>query len=553
MDFVQHIVWDLYNTYRSISLSKVGPKAHNSTPIQGTTKVQGGKLSEYIVDTDKKPSPIKQLSENKALTSCSASQLAKLIQERKVSASEVLEAHITRAERYNPKIGAVVYFDLERARQKAKEADEAISKGERWGPLHGVPMTVKDTWDVEGMRTTTGLFWLKGNISKQDAVVVRHLKEAGAIIWGKTNLPFSSYDWQCNNNPIFPRCNNPWSLDRTCGGSSGGSAASLAAGFSPLELGSDVAGSIRQPSHCCGIFGLRTTEGLLPYEGHAHVPGSPYTLKNLMSLGPMARHPEDLELFLELFAGSRPQERLLQAHKTPKKALSDLRIAWTSHFDEQHTCSETKKLLEQFIQACKQSGAQVKEVEPPYPMREALYTWGLLQGFEFNAASPFILRTVLGRWFMRLVGMPMFLGRGDYVKGVGKGMTASIPQYFDALHKREGIKQRLRDFFQEWDFWLTPSAVTSAFRHCRTGAKIPVEGTLRPYTTLASLYNCSTALGAHPILSMPVGRTQEGLPIGIQIHSDYYHDFQIVHFAKAISAYIPSIGMPELEQTTSVL
>ena len=498
-------------------------------------------------DQSTKKTDANATAQSTELTNLSASQLADLIQQRKVSSLEILEAHLERVKRYNPKINAVVTIKEKEAREKAIQADQALDKGENWGPLHGVPMTVKDTWDVKGMRTTNGVHWLKKNISQQNAVVVQRLIDAGAIINGKTNLPFASYDWQCNNRGLYPRCNNPWDLTKVPGGSSGGGAAAVAAGFTPLELGSDVAGSIRYPAHCCGVFGLRITEGLLPYEGHGNIPRSPYTMKHLVSQGPLARYPEDLKLFLKLFTqGHGPQEQLLKHNQNQHIPIAKARIAWTGDFGEDKICSETRQVLNRCLDTCKNTGTQVEEVEPPFPLEDAQQIWGIIQGFEYNAATPYLMRTKLSQWLIRLLGLPLLFGRGAFSRSVGKGATSSIPDYFEALYQREKIIKKLQEFFMKYDFWITPVAVSSAFTHCRTGAKVDVEGETRPYSSLASLYNCTTAAGAHPIAVLPAGLTRDGLPIGLQIHGRHYHDFQVVDFATQLARKIPQIGSPNL-------
>jgi amidase len=185
--------------------------------------------------------------------------LARAIRERTISAKEVLEADLAQIALHNPKLNAIVTLDEERARQRAKEADEAIARGENWGPLHGVPVTIKDFYATAGLRTTCSYKPLANYIPQQDATVVARLRSAGAIILGKTNLPMLGLGIQ-TDSPLFGRANNPWNLNYTPGGSTGGGAAAVVAGLSPLELGGDGGGSIRLPSHFCGVFGLKPTE-----------------------------------------------------------------------------------------------------------------------------------------------------------------------------------------------------------------------------------------------------------------------------------------------------
>ena len=192
-----------------------------------------------------------------------ATELVRMLAAGEVSSRELLDHFLDRIERHNPALNAVVALDVERARDRAAAADEAQARGDSWGALHGLPMTVKDAFETEGLVTTSGSPPLAGHVPDRDADAVARLRAAGAVIFGKTNLPLLAGDVQTYNE-VYGRTNNPWNLDRTVGGSSGGSAAALAAGFTGLELGSDIGGSIRNPAHFCGVFGLKPTWGIVP-------------------------------------------------------------------------------------------------------------------------------------------------------------------------------------------------------------------------------------------------------------------------------------------------
>src|SRR5512134_140875 len=218
-----------------------------------------------------------------------ATELARAIRKKQVSALEVLEAHLAQIAEYNAALNAIVTFNLEGARQRAQAADEALARDEIWGPLHGVPLTLKDVHSVAGMRTTAGFEPLSGYYPPQDGTIAARLKAAGAIIFGKTNVPVLAGDLQ-THNPIFGRTNNPWNLERTPGGSSGGASAAVAAGLSAFDVGSDLAGSVRTPAHFCGLFGLKPTERRIPNTGHIpEPPGLPRAVRHMNVLGPLAR------------------------------------------------------------------------------------------------------------------------------------------------------------------------------------------------------------------------------------------------------------------------
>ena len=231
-----------------------------------------------------------------------AAELADAIRTRKVSSRELLDHYLARIDKINPTLNAVVTLDTERARKRADDADHALARGESWGPLHGLPITVKDVFETAGIRTTAGAPAFSEHVPTADAIAVARLQAAGAVLIGKTNTPMFAGDGQ-SYNAIFGTTNNPWDLARSPGGSSGGSAAAIAAGLSALELGSDIGGSIRSPAHCCGVYGHKPTYGIVPLRGH--IPPMPGTIAevDIAVAGPIARSADDLDLALGVLAG----------------------------------------------------------------------------------------------------------------------------------------------------------------------------------------------------------------------------------------------------------
>ncbi len=257
----------------------------------------------------------------------SATELLKLLRTRQIGAVEVLQHHLERVERLNGDLNAVVTQDVESALRAAREADNRPKAD--LPPLHGLPMTIKEAFNVVGMQTTCGFPHLVGNQPSQDADAVAMLKAAGAVVFGKTNVPVGAFDWQAYN-PVYGSTNNPWNAGCTPGGSSGGSAAALAAGLTPLELGSDIGGSIRVPAHFCGVYGHRPSYGLVP--AHGHVPPIPGTLTRyeLAANGPLARSAQDLELALDLIVAPAELERPASRLAIPPsrhERLQDFRVA----------------------------------------------------------------------------------------------------------------------------------------------------------------------------------------------------------------------------------
>jgi amidase len=257
----------------------------------------------------------------------SAKRLASLIRRGKLGCLELLELYLKRCERHNGAINAVVVWDLNAARTRARAADRAAAKGDWWGPLHGVPITIKESFDVVGMPTTWGLEAFKNNLPKKNAVAVQRLLNRGAVLFGKTNVPVLLADWQ-TFNPIYGTTNNPWDLTKVPGGSSGGAAAALAAGLTALETGSDIGASIRDPAHFCGVYGHKTTCGIASIQGQS-LPDSVAEL-DISVIGPMARSADDLALGLQAIAGPNDIDAVgwkLALPPPRKRVLKEFKVA----------------------------------------------------------------------------------------------------------------------------------------------------------------------------------------------------------------------------------
>jgi len=237
------------------------------------------------------------------LTFTTATKIASRIQRGETCAREVLGSYLSQIQRHNGPLNAIVTLDESNAKHRAQAADEATARGECWGPLHGVPFTIKDSLETEGLRTTAGFAPLSDHVPKTDATVVSRIRQAGGILLGKTNLPPLSFAYQ-TDNPIFGRSNNPWNLERTPGGSTGGGAAAVAAGLSALEIGSDLGGSLRIPAHFCGLYTIMATNHRISRIGHIpELPGAPRGLRTAGVMGPITRSVGDLRVILRLLAG----------------------------------------------------------------------------------------------------------------------------------------------------------------------------------------------------------------------------------------------------------
>ena len=466
------------------------------------------------------------------LTDYGAGELAAMIRRRECSSAEVVASHFRRIARVNPQLNAVITSDNERACADARAADAALARGDAVGPLHGVPITVKDGFATAGLRTTFGLPWygrrLDRYVPDEDAVSVTVLRRAGAIVLGKTNLPFGSYDWQ-TANPFFGRTNNPHDLTRTPGGSSGGSAAAVAAGLSPLDLASDVAGSIRVPAHFCGVYAMRPTEGKISTRGMTP-PGHPGSLRHALVAGPVARSVADLRLALAVLTGEPAPNAGVTRHD-----LAATRVACSLSLADAPVAGDVADAVRTFAHALASAGCHLAEATPPVDFAAAERTWGLVHGFEFAAGFPFGWGSAPLNKLFRLGPVRLAFGRGRYAHALAGGLSAGPATYFRALAARDLLVGAFDDFFLTCDVWVCPVAGVTAFTHRRTGADLHVDGAAVPYSDPLSVFNTGTALAGTPCVVIPVGRDSNGLPVGVQIHARRGRDAYLLKVAEQMA------------------
>jgi amidase len=481
--------------------------------------------------------------ETEDLTFLPTVTLARLLRERRVSSREMVETLLKRIETYNPTYNAVVTVDAERALRMARAADEALARGETWGPLHGVPVTIKDVFETAGLRTTASYPPLARYVPSRDATVVARLRAAGAILLGKTNTPMLAMDFQ-TRSPVFGLTRNPWAPDRTVGGSTGGGAAAVAAGLSPLDIGSDIGGSIRIPAHFCGIYGFKPSEGLVSTAGHIpELPGRPRGIRHMLVAGPLARSVADLRLALLILAG--PDGRHWEVPPVPVEPvpgpdLRTCRIAWTDEYPEAPVSADTRSALENLADALARAGARVERTRPAdLDLRTAWETWGLIAGAEIGSTTPTFLRYLLRVQFRLWAGgSPMIRAA---VRGAGLRMTL----YAKALTRRDRLIGILERFLADWDAWILPVALRPAFPHWKTGRPIPVDGRRVPYWIVGIGYTCIFNLTGHPVVVVPVGRSSEGLPIGVQVVGRRWEDLRLLGIAERIAEVVGPLPTPK--------
>lgn len=469
----------------------------------------------------------------------SASRVAAAVRAGELGARDYLERLIDRVDRLDGPLNTVVTLDLERARRRADAADLAVRRGDPLGPLHGVSMTIKDSFQTGGLRTTSGAPELRDFVPESDAVPVARLRASGAIVFGKTNLPIWAGDTQ-SYNEVFGTSNNPWDLTRTVGGSSGGAAGALAAGFTPLELGSDIGGSIRGPASTCGITGHKPSFGIVPAIGQ--IPGLPGTLSqaDLAVAGPMARTVDDLELALDVLAGPDDWEGTawdLQLPPARHERVEDYRIAVWLDEPSAPIAAEIRELIVGAAESLAEAGARVDFDARP--------------DFEFDYAS---------RTYLQLLGAAECGGFShDEIERMAEQPDSEqeglVPGFYTLRHRawlsanerRLQMRRKWRDFFGQWDAVLLPVLPTDAIPHDHSepmaARRILVDGVERPY--LDQLLWVGFIGAAYlPATVVPIGRTSAGLPVGIQIAGPYLEDRTTLALARHLETRLGGFAPP---------
>lgn len=474
----------------------------------------------------------------------SVAALAKMIRDREISSRELLDHYLERVERFNGALNAVVTLDTERARQRAAAADAALARGESWGPLHGVPMTVKDSFETAGLRTTCGAPDLAEYVPQRNAAALQRLVDAGVVVFGKTNTPFMAGDVQ-TFNALFGTTNNPWNPQHTSGGSSGGAAVAVATGMTSFELGSDIGGSIRTPSNWCGVYGHKPTHGIVPQRGH--IPGPPGTLSegDLNVVGPLARTPSDLRLALDLLAGPLPDRGVAwQLHLPPprRERLQDYRVATVFDDAAFPVDAPVRTVLEQTAAALRDAGANVRQVELPFKLDDLADTY-------FRILCPIIAAGFPPATFEGLAKA------ATQIPATERNMMARMARYgtgrsrdlFAASEAREHLRARFALLFEEVDVLLCPITPVAAIPHDQSepmaNRTIQVNGAPRSYQELFGWISMAT-LNLLPATAAPVGLTAAGLPVGVQIIGPYLEDRTTLDFACRLAEVVPGPGVP---------
>jgi Asp-tRNA(Asn)/Glu-tRNA(Gln) amidotransferase A subunit family amidase len=455
------------------------------------------------------------------LTFLSVVAMAQKVREKKVSPVELVNAHLAKIERLNPKLNAFVEVDAERAMRLAKLAESAIMHGDSLGPLHGVPISIKSSIEVAGLRCEAGTRLRKGIVAEKDAPLVSRLKNAGAIILGTTNAPEFLMAWE-TDNLLHGRTNNPWDLARTPGGSSGGEAAAIASGMSAGGVGSDGGGSIRVPAHFSGICGLKPTPGRVPCTGHVPESGGPFAVIGVV--GPMARTVADLQLLFDVMQGPDDGDAFAAPVPLRQPATDEIKKLRVGYFEDDGrtpVTPETRVAIRTAAEALRSAGFQVEPFRPD-GLEEARKLWWIF----FVTSGGMLLR-------------PLFKDREHdlspmlkkFLDGSSTDSPLSADDFLQAWIRRDQLRAKFLAQMRDYPILLCPAAAIPAFRHGER--EWQVEGQTVRYLDAWSYTEFFNLLG-NPAAVVPISHSSEGLPIGMQIVGLPWQEEQVL----AVSAVL---------------
>ena len=435
-----------------------------------------------------------------------AHELAKAIHSRQITAQEVVDAFLIQITRCNSSLNAIVTLDEEGAQKQAKAADDALARGEDWGPLHGVPITLEDAYPTKGLRSTWGGFpGLANHVPSEDGTVAARLKAAGAIILGKTNGPAV---W--GTESIFGATHNPWANDRTPGGSSAGPGAALAAGLTALDIGLDTLGSIQSPAHCCGIFGMRPTENRVPLTGAFFIDNDKRKFRVMSVAGPMGRCIEDLQMALQIIAGPDDQDTNIPPVPWRKSGRPDIRklhIAWIPEIPNVPILPVIHSAIRTLASRLEQEGAKIEMIAPNVD---------------------FIEQSQLGRRLFDILA-PTLAPRADGLS------PAPIDHYIQVLDERDLYITAWEHFLAKWDVFICPAGTITAKRQSDNGWEVVGLDLDEQQEDLLKVPYYLSPVNGCPTVVMPLGRDQDGLPFGVQLMAKRWNDEGLLAIAQVIS------------------
>jgi amidase len=453
------------------------------------------------------------MSADERIATASATEQAAAIRDGRITSRELLDLFASRIERLDGAFNAVVTLDLDAARAEADRADDEAARSDWRGPLHGLPITIKDAIEVAGVRSTGGAVELTDHVPETDAPSVARLKDAGAIVFGKTNVPRWSGDVQTFNE-IFGTTNNPWNVEHIPGGSSGGPATAVAAGFTAFEVGTDIGGSIRIPSHCCGVFGLKPTYGVVSQRGYLDHVGGGKTDADINVFGPIARSASDLDLLLGVLAGPDTDRALgwrLELPAPREVTLSELRVATWFEAPGLPIDRDYLAILRRTADALADAGVKVEEAHPPVDFAAQVHLFDLMIA---SAVSP------------------------SLDESIAEAASGSHLAWLRNDDARAELRSTWTTWFEDFDALLCPVLPLPAFRHDQQGdilsRTLTVNGEEHPYLLVTSWTGLIGLLGL-PSAVPPIGRTPAGIPVGVQVVTPYLRDREAVLLAGVVA------------------
>ncbi len=459
----------------------------------------------------------------------SARDMLAALANREISAAELTELHIARIEAHDGELNAIPVKTLERARTQAQAADSRLASGER-APLLGLPMTLKESTQTAGLPQTAGIPQFKDYVPATDGLIARSVFDAGAGLLGKTNIPFALSDWQADS-PVYGRTGNPWDLTRTPGGSTGGGGAALATGMTPLEVGSDIGGSIRVPAAYCGVFGHRPSETAVPKTGAFPLADLPNPAFLMGVQGPLARTADDLELLFDVLRGPDLGEDTAWQQVLPPprhERLGDFRVAVVGSLLGVEPSSQMQARLDELASLLSRSGARVETALPAFDMEAYFRDYACLLQVMISQGETRADREARAAR-VRDSGDPLTAAQAT-------GLLLDAHEYLDLVRRREVARMAWRSFFRDWDVVIAPTALDSAFPH-QTGEfdqrTLRVDNRTVPYFANI-VFPMLAIFSGLPATAFPAGLDSQGLPLGLQVIGPYLEDRTTLRFAQLV-------------------
>ena len=472
-----------------------------------------------------------------------ATELAAMIRRGEATSTEVVQEHINFIKNNNFKYNALVWLFEEDALKEAARADSLFRQGTLLGPLHGVPMTVKEQFFIKGKYCTFNAKIIGGYRAPEDQIMVAQLRKAGAIIIGSTNVPMLLMDYQTQGE-IYPTASNPYDTTRTPGGSTGGGGAALAAGFTPLEVGGDMGGSIRIPAAFCGLYGLKTTEKAIDIWDIGH-PNFKFDMKyaSLAVSGPLARTPEDIELLWNVLKDTPNQfmQNMPYRYDTTK-VLNQYRIAWMDGLkfgsEELPVSSSVKSKLHDLVDSLKTHGVAAERTMPE-TFEEQFKVFFSLMVCMNTQSQPWLMRQLIVMDMKKLDD-----GSMDLSEVFSLGTSLDEKKYDELLVRRKDLISQWETFFDSHDFFICPVHLLPPFKKCKMGTPLNVDEQDVPYWSSGSFTVMFNGTG-HPAITIPLGLDKDGLPVGVQVVGKYFSEPELIHFAKLLKGVTPGFVKPK--------